>query len=95
MIVLVAEKSKFLSVIQIMANFNIKVSNTPFQSLLVRVEEYVKTISANSATSIENFYGLIVFVARDNHLSSKWVYLISSYKAVALGYFVARGCHAI
>ena len=78
-----------------MANFNIKVSNTPFQSLLVRVEEYVKTISANNATSVENFYDLTVLVAGDNHFGSKWVYLISSYKAVALGYFVARGCYAI
>ncbi len=79
----------------LITNFNIKVSNTPFQSFLVRVEEYVKTISANNATSVDNFYGLIALVARDNHFGSKWVYLISSYKAVALGYFVATGCYAI
>ena len=78
-----------------MTNFNIKVSNTPFQSLLVRVEEYVKAISANNATSVENFYGLTALVARDNHFGSKWVHLISGYKAVTLGYFMATGCYAI
>ena len=79
----------------LITNFNIKVSNTPFQSLLVRVEEYVKAISANNATSVENFYALTALVARDNHFGSKWIHLISGYKAVALGYFVATGCYAI
>ena len=79
----------------LITNFDIKVSNTPFQSLLVSVEEYVKTISTNSATSVENFYGLAVLVARDNHFGSKWVHLISGYKAVVLGHFVATGCYAI
>ena len=78
-----------------MTNFNIKVSNAPFQSLLMGVEEYVKAITANSAASVENFYGFAVLVAGDGHCGSKRVSLISGYETVALGYFVATGCYAV
>jgi hypothetical protein len=72
-----------------MTNLNIKVPDAPFQSLLVRVEEYVETIPANCATPVEDLYGLTVLVARDDHFGSKRISSVSSHKAVALGDFVA------
>ena len=78
-----------------MMDFNINISNAPFEGFLMCVKEYVEVISANDAASVENFYDLTILVAGDDHFVSKRVYLISGYKAVALGYFMAGGCYTV
>lgn len=77
------------------ANFNVEVSDAPLKSFLMRIEKYVKAISADSSASVDNFYGPLAIVAWYNHFGSKRVCLISSYKAVSLGYFVAVGSYAV
>ena len=77
------------------SHFDIEVPHTPLQGLLVRVVEYIKPVSENNPTPVENFYDLAVVVTRDNHCRSECVFSVSSYKEVSVAYFAATGCYAI
>jgi len=75
--------------------FDVEVLHAPFQSLLMGVKEYVKTVSANGTPPVENFYGLAVFVAGDNHFGAERVSFVSGYKGVTRAYFVPTGRYTI
>lgn len=77
------------------AYFDVEVSHTPFQRLLMGVEEYVKPVSVNGATPVENFYRLVVFVARNNHFGAEWIFFVSGYKGITRAHFVAAGRYTI
>jgi len=75
--------------------FDIKPLNTPFQRLLVGVEEDIEVVSADSAASVEDFYRLCVAVAGDDHFSAERILPVGCYEGVAGSYFVPTGCLAV
>ena len=79
----------FLVMVVLLATyFDIEPLNTPFQRLLVGVEKDVEPVSADSAASVEDFYGLCILVAGDDHFSAERVLFVGCYEGVAGSYFV-------
>ena len=75
--------------------FYVEVPNAPFQGLLVGGEEDVEPISLDGTTPVENFYGLSVIIAGDDHLSSEGVSFVGRHEDVAWLYFVPAGGYAV
>ena len=73
----------------------VEVLDTPLKSFMVRVEEYIHPVSANSAASVENLYWFAVIIALDNHFCAEWVSFVSGYEKIALGYSVPTCCYTI
>ncbi len=75
--------------------FYVEVPNTPFQGLLVGGEEDVEPVSPDGAAPVENFYGLSIVIAGDDHFSSKGVSIVGRHEDVAWLYFVPAGGYAV
>jgi len=72
-------------------HFYIEVSDAPFQGLLVGVEEDVKAVSPDGAAPVENFYGLSIIIAGNNHFSSEGVSFVGRHEDITWLYF-EPGC---
>ena len=82
----------FLVMVVLLAtDFDIEPLNTPFQCLLVGVEKDVEPVSADSAASVEDFYGFCIAVAGDDHFSAERVLFVGCYEGVAGAYSVPAG----
>ena len=75
--------------------FNVEVPNTPFQGLLVGGEEDVEPVSLDGAAPVEDFYGLSVVIAGNDHFSSEGVSFVGRDEYVAWLYFVPAGGYAV
>ena len=76
-------------------HFDVEVLNAPFQGLLVGVEEYVEPVSTNGAAPIEDFYGLFIFVAGDEHFSAEGVLFVGRHEGITRAYSVTAGRYAV
>jgi len=76
-------------------NFDIAISDAPFEGLLVGGEEDVEAISLDGAASVEDFYGPVVVVASDNHFGTEGIFSIGGHERVTGSYIVAGSCLAV
>jgi hypothetical protein len=76
-------------------HFDVKVLNAPFQGLLMRLEEYVEPVSTDGASSVEDFYGLSLVVAGDEHFSAEGVLFVGRHEGITRPYYVAAGRYAV
>ena len=75
--------------------FYIEVSDAPFQGILVGVEEDIEPVSPNGTAPVENFHGLSIIIAGDNHFCSEGVSLVGSHEDIAWLYFESRCGYAV
>jgi len=75
--------------------FDVEVLNAPFQGLFVGVEEYVEPVSPDGTAPVEDFYGLSIFVAGDEHFSAEWVLFVGRHEGIARPYFMSAGRYAV
>ena len=75
--------------------FYFDVPDAPFQGLLVGAEENVKPVSLDGTAPVENFYGLSIIIAGDNHFSSEGVSFVGRHEDIARLYFVPTGGNAV
>jgi hypothetical protein len=71
--------------------FYVEVPDAPFEGLLVGVEEDVEPVSLDGAAPVENFYGLSIIIAGDNHFCSEGISFVGRHEDIAWLYFEA-GC---
>ena len=76
-------------------HFDVEVLNAPFQGLFVGVEEYVQPVSTDGAAPVEDFYGLSIFVAGDDHFSAERVLFVGRHEGITRPYFMAAGRYAV
>ncbi len=76
-------------------HFDVEILNAPFQGLFVGVEEYVEPVSTDGAAPVEDFYGLSIFVAWDEHFGAEGVLFVSRHEGIARPYFMAAGRYAV
>ncbi len=75
--------------------FYVEVPNAPFQGLLVGGEEDIQPVFPDGAAPVENFYGLSIVIAGDEHFSAKGVSFVGRDEDVAWLYFVPAGGYAV
>jgi len=61
----------------------------------VGAEENVEPVSVDGTTSVEDFYGLSVVVAGDEHFSAKAAFFVGRHEGITTAYFVTAGRLAV
>lgn len=71
------------------AQFDFEIFNAPFSGGFVRIEEYVEAFATYDPAPVEDFYGLAIIVAGNNHFCSEGVHFVGGNKDVFASYLVA------
>ena len=74
---------------------NIKILNTPLKGFFVSGEEHIEPVSFDGAASVENFHGLAVTIARNQHFCVEWVSSVGRDKGIARQYLVPVGRYPV
>lgn len=94
------EKNRFICLpgtrLQVFPTYiNLKILNTPFQGFLVSGEEHVEPVSFDGAASVENFHGLAVTIAWNEHFGVEGISSVRRHEGIARLYLVPAGGYSI
>ena len=74
---------------------NLKILNTPLKGFFVSGEEDVEPVSFDCSASVENFHGLAVAIAGNEHFGVEGISSVRRDKGIARQYLVPAGCYSI
>ncbi len=74
---------------------NLKILNPPLKGFFVSGEEDVEPVSFDGSASVENFHGLAVAIAGNQHFSVERVSSVGCDKGIARLYLVPVGGYSV